>query len=190
MLPELINAAVHWITAGLPLEVIKIYTNNKQNAERAEELFSTIKRKLQRDSIQANGFEYDVFISYSHKDVEAARLMSQQFKKENLSFFIDELELDKGVAWQQHIFEALDKSRVVLALYSPSYIKSKVCQEEFNIAWARNRNTDHEVIFPVYWSGANLPTYMDMLNYVDCRENDVNSLAVACDGLIEKLISS
>ena len=130
VLPELVNAAIHWIKAGLPLEVIKIYTHDKSNIKQAEEFFSIIKRRLQSEAKQASGFEYDVFISYSHKDYEAAQLMSLQFKKENLNIFIDELEMDKGVAWQQHIFEALDKSRVVLALYSPSYIKSKVCQEE------------------------------------------------------------
>jgi len=73
--------------------------------------------------------------------------------------------LERGAAWQQRIFEALDSCARFIAVYSPTYIKSKVCQEEFNIAWARGRKLDRCIIYPIYWETADLPTYMDMLNY-------------------------
>ena len=43
------------------------------------------------------------------------------------------------------------------------------------------------VIFPVYWETADLPTYMSMLNYVDCRERSETLLGEACDELVRSI---
>ena len=91
------------------------------------------------------------------------------------------------MAWQQKIFEVLDSSTLVVSLYSPDFVKSKVCQEEFNIAWARNRKCDGGVIYPIYWRTGDLPTYMRMLNFADCREREKGKLEQTCGILTGRL---
>src|SRR6185503_14519618 len=98
--------------------------------------------------------------------------------------FLDIQSIDIGAAWQQRMFAALDSCRKIVALYSPDYVASKVCQEEFNIAWARSRKLSKNLIVPIYWVSANLPTYMEMLNYVDCREAQGHKLEEACNKMV------
>ena len=91
------------------------------------------------------------------------------------------MTLDQGAAWQQKIYEAIDASRRIVVLFSPGYLRSKVCVEEFNIALHRRRDTGEEILFPIYLYSAALPTYMRALtNYEDCREGDPSKLRQAC----------
>ena len=71
-------------------------------------------------------------------------------------FWGDRKTLDTGSSWQYEIFESLDDCRRMLVVFLPSYLASKVCKEEFNIAWARNRNETENVLFAVYLYSANL----------------------------------
>ena len=43
-----------------------------------------------------------------------------------------------GKAWQRTLYHSIDGSRCLLALVSENYIKSPVCQEEYNLALAKH----------------------------------------------------
>ena len=43
-----------------------------------------------------------------------------------------------GVSWQQTLYEALDGTHCMLALLSPAYLSSPVCNEELNLSMARH----------------------------------------------------
>jgi hypothetical protein len=43
-----------------------------------------------------------------------------------------------GVAWQETLYSSIDNSRCVVALISPEYQESAVCQEEINLALAKH----------------------------------------------------
>jgi hypothetical protein len=101
--------------------------------------------------------------------------------------FVDRKEINIGSAWQPEIFENLDKCRKVVALLSPDYLSSKMCKEEYNIAWIRSRETDQDIIFPIYLYTAGLPTYMKYRNYFDCREGDKSRIAEASKELLSAL---
>ena len=82
--------------------------------------------------------------------------------------------------WQQAIYDILDASARIVALISPDHLQSKVCKEEFNIALFRNRESDANILFPIYLKTTVLPTYMKMVNYADGREADAEKLRRAC----------
>lgn len=181
ILPPLVDAAYRWLMIGLPVDTIKIVSYSRQDSAEATEVFAALKVNYPSENGGSAGERsYDVFVSYCRKDGSVGASISAELAKQELRIFFDEQSLDRGVAWQQKIFEALDSCTRVVAVYSPNYLESKVCQEEFNIAWARGRNNSANVIFPVYWASANLPTYMSMLNYVDCRERSLQHLRNAC----------
>lgn len=123
---------------------------------------------------------YDVFISYSRKDEEAAKHLYKCLTEppHALKVFIDKQAIDIGAAWQQEIFDALENCRSTAVLYSPDFLQSKVCKEEFNIAWMRRREAEAPV-FPLLVRDVALPTYMRLLNYVDCRTSDAAKIADA-----------
>lgn len=133
--------------------------------------------------------EYDVFISYSRKNALDSEMLEKTLRrlKPEIRIFVDRKNLDVGCAWQIEIFESLDKCRKIVAMLSPEYIASKVCKEEFNIAWLRGREADDDIIFPLYLYSAPLPTYMKYKNFLDCREGDALRIEEASRRLLETL---
>ena len=43
-----------------------------------------------------------------------------------------------GNSWQPTLYNAVDNTDVILCLFSPDYLSSQVCVEEFNLALARH----------------------------------------------------
>jgi hypothetical protein len=188
MLEPLLDAALHWMEQGLPLDLLKIVTYSDAQSAEAEAVFSAWASKYQSMPTPSSEgpADFDVFISYAHEnspDVDSfERLLTQ--KHPEIRIFLDRKNINVGMAWQPEIFESLDRCRKVVAIFSPDYLRSKVCKEEFNIAWVRSRESDRDIIFPVYLYSANLPTYMKYRNYADCREGDLAKIGSACDQLL------
>jgi hypothetical protein len=195
MLAPLLDAALHWLENGLPLDRVKIVAYSDAQARDAFEVFSRQKADYV-SAVQAaektQGADYDVFMSYSRANAHESEAMERALRESrpDIKIFVDRKEIDIGSAWQPEIFESLDRCRKVVAMLSPDYLVSKVCKEEFNIAWIRARETDDEVIFPVYLFTAALPTYMKYRNYFDCREGDKSKIVEATMSLLAALDSA
>jgi len=176
MFKPLLEAAVQWLEIGLPLEGIKIVTRTDAGAQEALQVLSEKKSEYLQSApkTQSQEVDYDVFISYSRNNARESEALEKALReaRPNIRIFVDRKALNIGSAWQPEIFETLDRCRKVVALLSPDYLGSKVCKEEFNIAWIRGREADEDVIFPVYLYTTQLPTYMKYRNYFDCREGD------------------
>lgn len=95
--------------------------------------------------------KYDVFISYAHKTpVDANRVHHGLLDiNPDLRIFLDKSELMTGNIWQETLYEAVDKCKCVIAFITESYLKSTVCQEEYNIALARYMSADGLYFVPV-----------------------------------------
>jgi len=104
----------------------------------------------------------------------------------NLNIFFDRTSLNEGMAWQQEIYEALDDCDKVVAVYSPAYLRSKVCREEFNIAIFRHRE-EEDILYPIYLEQADLPTYMKLIQFADFRELSDDLRLQRCEELLGKL---
>lgn len=130
-----------------------------------------------------------MFISYSRRNSSESSQIERSLcnVSPNLKIFVDRQALSIGSAWQPEIFEALDRCKKVVALLSPDYLGSKVCKEEFNIAWIRARETEQDIIFPIYLYTAPLPTYMKYRNFFDCREGDISRFDEAARLLVNSI---
>jgi hypothetical protein len=190
MMRQLVDATVHWMSSGLPLSCLKIVCLPDNHVSELSRVFSALKAQysdLSQNLI--NKFSYDLFISYSHKDAREVSMFEQALlnQKNDIRIFFDRKNLNSGAAWQREIFESIDDSRKVAVFYSPTYLDSKVCIEEFNIALCRHRESDEPVLMPIYLYSANLPTYMRLVQFKDCREFNLNRLDEACRELIREL---
>ncbi len=177
MLESLTEAAVNWLSIGMPLDCIKIVVRDSADSQSLRESFARVKHRHATTAGPAFGqrpFRYDLFVSYSHKDKETVDDLLEALRaiRPSLRIFVDHLELRPGAAWQQHVFDALDESRKVICAFSPGYIASRICKEEFNIALFRHRESTAGVLLPVYVYTAELPTYMKLIQYEDVREGD------------------
>ena len=104
--------------------------------------------------------------------------------KPDARIFYDRDVLDVGATWQINLFESIDKSEKFIPLLSPGYLESKVCLEEYNIAWIRSRDEGANIIYPVYVRSAGLPSYMKLLQYRDCREQDKRLIRAFCENIV------
>ncbi|XP_074651161.1 uncharacterized protein LOC141905942 [Tubulanus polymorphus] len=82
--------------------------------------------------------DYDVFISYCHKNTNKVALFLETLQKlkPDLKIFFDRNELKTGASWQQILYGAIESSDVVLVMLTPDYMNSSVCCEEYNLALA------------------------------------------------------
>jgi len=208
ILPPLLDAAFNWLRQGFPVHTIRLVVRDEQSLDTARALFAQQAALLKiQDAERIRGlaiaptpttatrggleaavperrrYAYDVFISYSRKNEAAARHLSERLQQAGLSVFIDRKDIDVGAAWQQTIYEALDDCSMTAVLYSPSFVASKVCKEELNIALMRRRKLDRDLVFPLLVEDTELPTYMEMLNYVDCRVSDTTKIEAAAQRL-------
>jgi hypothetical protein len=191
MLEALTDASVHWLSTGLPLERIKIVLHHSADSLKLRETFARVKQRYSEcvPKLHVPPFRFDIFISYSHKNKnEIDDLVSKlKGRHPSLRIFVDRLELRPGAAWQQHIFDSLDASRKVICVFSPDYLLSRICKEEFNIALFRHREATDGVLLPLYLYTAELPTYMKLIHYEDVREGDRVKIALSAERLLKHL---
>jgi len=188
MLQPLFDAAVHWLEVGCPIKYLKIVQHNELKASEMKGVFSLLKKQyIKNDGVGGPG--YDIFISYSHANKDFVISLAEGLKRHRpgVRIFLDRNVLRGGVAWQQEIYRAIDDCRKVVAVYSPDYLSSKMCKEEYNIARLRDRDSGGKVLLPVYLHSINLSPHMKVVQYIDCREGDKHKLQAACKEIVAKL---
>ena len=173
----------------MPLDVIKLVVRYEAALLEATLAFSNIKAKPAAVSTAKSippQSDYDIFVSYSRADEQCARYLCQSLNNLGASVFIDTSEIEVGMAWLRRIGTILDRCTVVAALYSPEYLKSKMCQFEFDVALSRQLELGRNVLFPILLMDSELPTFMRLTNYRDCRVLDRDKLTLAANEIVQR----
>ncbi len=110
--------------------------------------------------------KYDVFISYSAQDAEAARILADRLRQQGIGVFIDR-DLAPGTSWAEALREALQESSAVVVLFGPTGLGPAQSEEVLGRAAAARAR-----IIPVLLPGADpskLPPSLSALRWVDFR---------------------
>jgi hypothetical protein len=75
-----------------------------------------------------------VFISYSHADTDIVIQISKKFQEDNISHWIDEKDILIGEVIDKEISKGIQNNFLFLVVLSPSSIKSKWVEREFDEA--------------------------------------------------------
>ena len=75
-----------------------------------------------------------LFVSYSRKDIDAARQLTEAFVRENLDFWIDWEGIPPTVDWWREIEKGIEEADAFRFLMSPDSVASKVCGQELEHA--------------------------------------------------------
>lgn len=122
---------------------------------------------------------YDLFISYSHKQTEAAHefVKALQEKKNALTIFYDRSSIPPGGLWLRQISEAIQNSRSVICILTPEYSQSDVCWDEFQCAKVMELRTKKSIIKTInFMKDDDMPPLFAIYNYIDCTEADLQKL--------------
>ena len=137
-LQPLLAAALPWLELGLGLDRLAIAAHSDTSADEAlRVVLETVSATYTKPVAPVTGtIDYDVFISYSHKNTEASTAFVSLLRelRPDVRVFVDRDALEVGMAWQDEIYGSLERSRYVVALLSPEYLESKNCQREFGMA--------------------------------------------------------
>ena len=98
--------------------------------------------------------KYDVFISYSRKDIAIANRICEVFDKYGISYFIDLEGIGGGYEFPAVLAEAILDCRVVLFLASENSYNSKFTNAELTFAFNEKPKNS---ILPYIIDGSTMP---------------------------------
>lgn len=185
MFDAIIDAASHWMARGLGISELKVVVRDRHLGDALAARLRQATRPSQIQRATKKGF--DVFLSFSSADADAAGTVKEALqKRDDVGPIFDfRFAIDKGVSWQTKIDEAITSCRSIVAVISPSYIASPECQEELLQARLRQKREGGAVLFPIYWRewGGDLALWLQLINAADCREGDSAKLTAAAGAL-------
>src|SRR5688572_30263852 len=111
-----------------------------------------------------------LFISYSRKDIESARRLTEAFKGQDWNFWIDWEGIPPTVDWWKEIEKGIEESDVFIFLISPDSSKSKVCKQEIEHAAKNGKRLIPVVVRDI--KVAEAPAELSPLNWIFLREVD------------------
>src|ERR1044071_1278389 len=111
-----------------------------------------------------------LFISYSRKDKEIARKLTEAFQTQELDFWIDWEGIEPTEDWWRAIQKGIEEADNFLFLISPDSVISKVCQHEIDHAARNGKRLIPVVVRDVRAEEA--PVELRPLNWIFLREGD------------------
>lgn len=81
-----------------------------------------------------NSKRYDIFISYSSHDKEQVTELCNYLEQHNLRCFVAHRDIPRGVVWARSIVEAIERSRMMIVVFSKSFNESEHVDREIELA--------------------------------------------------------
>ncbi len=75
-----------------------------------------------------------LFISYSRKDTEFARRLTDSFAAQNMEAWVDWQDIPPSVDWMKEIQMGIEQADIFLLIVSPDSIRSEICAQEVDHA--------------------------------------------------------
>src|SRR5690349_13685097 len=111
-----------------------------------------------------------LFISYSRKDIDTARKLTEEFKSQDIDFWIDWEGIPPTVDWWKEIAKGIEEADIFLFLISPDSAKSRVCGQEIGHAAKNGKRLIPVVVRDI--KADESPAELRPLNWIFLREND------------------
>ena len=138
---------------------------------------------------------YDAFISYSHDDKEWALKLAELLRRrrrpssrERLSVFLDLDSIGVGDNWIATIENAVQTSRHIIPVFSPSYFTSKASGWELLQKLIPDLDAQAKAILPCLVNDSAIPPRLSHIQYLDFRGHDQASPIFAAQ--FERLVAA
>ena len=111
-----------------------------------------------------------VFVSYSRKDIDFAKRLTEELKKGGLEFWVDWEGIPPTVDFMKKIEKGIEESDIFLFLVSPDSVKSKVCGDEIAHATKNGKRLIPLIVRDV--KSEAVPQALSHLNWIFFRKQD------------------
>jgi hypothetical protein len=180
MAEPLADTAMRWMRVGFPLDCVKIVCLTEDSAARVGSVFQRLKQRHA---------QFDVFVSYSHQDRARVDVFLEHLRERQptLSLFCDRHVLQGGDNWRERILQAVRASSFFVPFYSPAYLTSEMCVDEFGTGLMASQLTGRPRLFPLLLEPTpGLARAMTEVHYETCTSG-AESLIRACDRLLAQV---
>lgn len=140
------------------------------------------------DSNGAKKNGYDVFISYSSRNVRKVRRLAEGLRERGLTVWFDRWELKTGSDIPMGINSGLERARHVIVCMSSQYFASEWTMQELSAAISQDPANKLHRILPVRINKCEIPANLWRLNYSDAIQLDealISKLSDQCRSLDE-----
>lgn len=126
---------------------------------------------------------YQVFLSYSSADKEAAQRIMAALRQRGVSVWADAYELQYGDSIADAIGETISASDYLVVLLSPNSVNSKWVQRELAAALSSDLSARDITLLPVLIADCEIPPTLANYQHLDLRK----SFEVGVDQLVEQI---
>jgi len=200
MLRLIVETAIHWMQIGLPLKILKIVVFSRDNKELDKNpllaYYKELKQKWagilknENDQPQDQPIHYDVYLSFNVHDEPLANVVVEKLKEKHseIKIYSKHQELNNEESWQEEIYKVMVTCARVITILTPRFLGDEACLEQYNIALCCSRNMKRDYLAPFYVDSIDgMPTYMCLIQYVDCRPADEAKVSQACAVVVDWL---
>lgn len=124
-------AMIVGVIFGIPALVMMVALYLRAKVKLAEKRTAT--------SLTSQNLRFDIFLSYSAKDIDQARQLSELIQQSDLKVFFAQKDIEGGSPFTDEIRAALHESREVWVLATHNSINSVWVATEWGTAWALQR---------------------------------------------------
>ncbi len=164
--------------------------NDIKVAER--EVTEAVLLRGKRYADDADGYDYDIALSFSGNDREYAELLADHLKRDELAVFYDRAEQADlwGRNLQTHLAELYRiRARFCIVLVSKHYVTSRWTQVELEAALAREFELREPYILPLQLDDTRLEQLLSTKGYIDTRQFPIEDIVELVKQKIAALLS-
>ncbi len=118
-----------------------------------------------------------IFISYSRKDSEKAKLLFD-FLIENGyedQVWLDSISINPGELWDDAIIKALSRADIIISLITTDYVKSSYALSEFKYI-TNLKEKKQMLIIPVLFEEVEIPNFLKAIQYINAINKDFTEI--------------
>lgn len=135
-------------------------------------------------------FDFDVFLSYSTKDVDRVIRLAQKLSDDGLAVWLDKWKISPGDNIPLKIEDALEKSRTLLLIMSSNSSRSEWVQLERSAVIFRDPTNETRRFIPIRLDNTEISESLKQFAYVDWRDEsdeEYHRLVSACRPKVQQI---
>jgi hypothetical protein len=118
----------------------------------------------------------DFFISYNHKDEDAARWIAWQLEKEGYTTIIQAWDFLPGNNFVEKMDNALKACKSTIAVLSDHYLQSGFTKAEWQAAFAKDPTGEKRSLIPIRIQSCDLEGLLGQIIYIDLVEKRIRDI--------------
>lgn len=120
--------------------------------------------------------EFDVFVSYSHKDKKFAERLSSDLISQGIKVWLDEKGITIGDSIIDRLRNGIDQSNFLAVVLSPASIASEWVKREVDIATIQEISSKKKKVLPLMIKRCELPWFLEGKYYADFTKSYTKGL--------------